>query len=203
MKHTIRTAAEIAQRSEIIEAVRHSEEVPFGIRAIERGHIVEGVWNSKASTPLQTPSSSKASSPVLNARNMLRKHKRESSLSTVSGLDIPEPALAPQIPREPCVDLEDYSLGDIGARAWDQISRGMQDLEAGRSAGDHPADGPGPAICLGRSVRATIYDLPASSSGPQLGRSCTSNGTFAPNSCPVWSRKAVSYSQRFHAGTTM
>ena len=31
--------------------IRPEEEVPFGIRAIERGCEVDGVWNSKTSTP--------------------------------------------------------------------------------------------------------------------------------------------------------
>ena len=36
-----------------------SDEIPFGIRAIEQGYKVEGVWISKTNTPLQTPISSR------------------------------------------------------------------------------------------------------------------------------------------------
>src|SRR5947209_2321846 len=50
-KHTDRIATEIEERGEMIEAIRNSEEIPFGIRAIERGCMVDGIWNSKATTP--------------------------------------------------------------------------------------------------------------------------------------------------------
>jgi hypothetical protein len=73
------------------------DEVPFGIRAIERGCEVNGVWNSKTNTPLQTPGNSNPGSPVIRPKDLgngllsLRKHRRELSASSVSNLEIPEP----------------------------------------------------------------------------------------------------------------
>ena len=176
-RHTIRNTTEIVERGEITEAATGSEEVPFGIRAIERGCMVEGVWNSKASTPLQTPSSSKTSSPVLKAKNTLKKHKRESSMSNVSGLDIPEPAVVPPNPRDAGVGLEYNCLGNVGMKARNQTARELLGLEDGRAQEDHLADGPGPAIYHDRSVTSTIYGLAPSRSRSQAR---PSKGTFSP-----------------------
>ncbi len=83
------------------QTTTREEEVPFGIRAIERGCEVDGVWNSRTNTPLQTP----AGSPVTRPKDLgngllgLKKHRRDLSLSTVSNLEIPEPALARPDPK--------------------------------------------------------------------------------------------------------
>lgn len=70
------------------------EEVPFGIRAIERGCEIDGVWNSKTNTPLQTPGNSNPGSPLMRPKDLgngllsLQKHRRNLSLSTMSYLEI-------------------------------------------------------------------------------------------------------------------
>jgi hypothetical protein len=88
------------------------EEVPFGIRAIERGCEIDGVWNSKTSTPLQTPGNSTPGSPVMRPKDLgdgfpgLKKHRRDPSLSMEPSLELPRPALArsdPVLP-EPSTD---------------------------------------------------------------------------------------------------
>jgi hypothetical protein len=164
------------------EAVRRSEEVPFGIRAIERGYVVEGVWNSKATTPLQTPTSSKASSPVLKAaKNTLKKHKRDSSLSNVSHVDIPEPALLTLNSRELVSELPNTPADKIGTTPRNHIAAGMVDMEHEMSARDHLADGPGPALYNDRPVTATSYGLPSSRSGTKVGPCLTSNGMLSLN----------------------
>ena len=99
-RHKLRIAAEIAERGEVTQTMRESAEIPFGIRAIEKGCEVEGVWNSKASTPLQTPLGSKAPSPIIRPKR-LQKGRRSSSLASVSALAMPEPALVTPASRQP------------------------------------------------------------------------------------------------------
>ena len=98
--HSKCKASDTAERGEMAQDAPQGEEVPFGIRAIERGCEVDGVWNSKTNTPLQTTGNSNPGSPLTlpkNLGNMLlsqKKHGREMSMSTVSNPEIPEPALA-------------------------------------------------------------------------------------------------------------
>ena len=180
-KHTNRIATEIEERGEMTEGVKNSEEVPFGIRAIKRGCMVDGVWNSKATTPLRTPSSSKAGSPVLKAKNTLKKHKRESSLSNVSQLDIPEPAFVPSKSTGPGIGFPKNPSEGPGTTPQYQVAAGMQHLEHGTFARDRLADGPGPALYHNRTVTATPSILPLSKSGSQPEQSWSSNGTLVPS----------------------
>ena len=90
----VREEMEKAECGEIQQDIRTSEEIPFGVKAIEQGYEVEGVWNSRATTPLHSPAlSSRGSSPARSA-NKLRKSNRESSVSSISILDMPENAQA-------------------------------------------------------------------------------------------------------------
>lgn len=82
----------MAERGEITENT--SEEVPFGIRAIEAGDEVDGIWNSRAATPLQAPSPksfSEPSTPTMKPQK-LQKARKFGSESSLSGLELPEPA---------------------------------------------------------------------------------------------------------------
>ena len=177
-RHTDRIATETEERGGMTEAVRHSEEVPFGIRAIERGCMVDGIWNSKATTPLHTPSSSKASSPVLKAKNKLKKHKRESSLSNVSQLDISEPAFVSSKSTGPGTGFPKVPSEEPGTTPRYQVVAGMQHLEHGTFARDCLVDGPRPALYDNRTVTTTPYILPLSKSGSQPGRTLGGKGTL-------------------------
>lgn len=67
-RRTARYAAEdAAEKAHGGQAAgRHGQsEVPFGVRCLEEGVDVEGVWSSNANTPLQSPKTSPASSPRL------------------------------------------------------------------------------------------------------------------------------------------
>ena len=75
-----------------MQQTRESDEVPFGIRAVEEGCEVEGVWNSKTNTPLQTAQSSCPGTPMMKPKNTLKK-KRDSSISTQSAFDTPKSAV--------------------------------------------------------------------------------------------------------------
>lgn len=96
------------------EIVGQGDKVPFGVRAIERGYHVEGVWNSKATTPLQTPPSSKPSSPVLRGKRIVKKNKRETIESNTSSPDIPELALIAPCPMDTTAGLVSESLAQFG-----------------------------------------------------------------------------------------
>jgi hypothetical protein len=180
-KHTDRIATEIEERGEMIEAVRNSEEIPFGIRAIERGCMVDGIWNSKATTPLHTPSSSKASSPVLKAKNTVKKHKRESSLPNVPQLDIPEPTSMPSKSTRLGTVFPKIPFEEPRTTSRYQVAANMQHLQHGTSARDHLVDGPGPALYHDRTVTAIPFVLPLSKSGPQPEQSWSSNGMLVPS----------------------
>jgi hypothetical protein len=105
--------ADTAERGEMTQTTSQQEEVPFGIRAIERGCEVDGVWNSRTNTPLQTPANSNPGSPVTRPKDLgngllsLKKHRRDMSLSTVSNLEFPEPALARAGPKGVAVSSTD------------------------------------------------------------------------------------------------
>lgn len=67
---------------------RSSDEIPFGAKAMLEDPDVEGVWNSRASTPLQSPVlEPRRSSP---SRNPFSRSRRNSSVSSASHLSIPD-----------------------------------------------------------------------------------------------------------------
>lgn len=79
---------EIAESAEIQERVRSSDEIPFGARAMLEAPEIEGVWNSRASTPLQSPvlAPRRSSSPSRLSLNLLSRSRRNSSVSSVPSL---------------------------------------------------------------------------------------------------------------------
>jgi hypothetical protein len=87
-------AEEQAERGEIVETVRTSEEIPFGIKALEEEPAIEGVWNARTATPLHTPPGSRGSSPRLGPSRKWHRSKRSSSISSISRLDIEDQAKA-------------------------------------------------------------------------------------------------------------
>lgn len=72
------------------------EDIPFGIRAIESGIEVDGVWISRSNTPNQSVPSSPASEPFNYMGPAHPKTAgspdRTSSVSNMSHLEIPQPA---------------------------------------------------------------------------------------------------------------
>jgi hypothetical protein len=181
-KHSNCIATEIAERGEMNEAVRPSEGVPFGIRAIERGCMVEGVWNSKTTTPLQTPPSSKANSPILKARNNLKKHKRDSSLSNVSHVDILEPTLVTPNSKKPGSRVPNIAPENIGIIRQNQVAPGILDLDLEISERYLHSDGPGPALYNNQPISATTCGRPPPKYGLQAGPSWVSSGTLSLSS---------------------
>jgi hypothetical protein len=94
---------EQAERGEVIEsALVGSEEIPFGAKALELEPAVDGVWNARTTTPLHTPAGSRGSSPRLGPSKRWHKSKRGSSVSSVSRLDIDEPARVVNQPGRCC-----------------------------------------------------------------------------------------------------
>ena len=134
-KYAIRMATEKAERGEMEHIAGPSHEVPFGIRAIERGCEVEGVWNSRTATPLQSARPTPQSSPMLAPTRKLRK-KRNSSMSTLSKLETAVATSAfkdrATTPTESAQTTEDSALSrgsqaSANARTSHQPDQGLRD----------------------------------------------------------------------------
>ncbi len=97
------------ERAEIRQRARSSDEIPFGAKAMLEDPDIEGVWNSRASTPLQSPVlAPRSSSHSRLSLNPFSKSRQDSSVSSFSHLDLPQrspsnasvEALSP-LPKEP------------------------------------------------------------------------------------------------------
>lgn len=88
---------------------RTSDEIPFGIRAIEQGCQVDGVWISKKNTPLQTPRSSRASSVHGDSPQTEKTETSASSASTVESRGVQHKQDAQQVPNGIVADSKDKS----------------------------------------------------------------------------------------------
>lgn len=142
-KHSKAKAADTAERGEMVQPTGQEEEVPFGVRAIARGCEVDGVWNSRTNTPLQTPGNSSPGSPVIRPKDLgnglvsINKHRRDRSLSTLSNLEIPESSLARQDPKalpESSTDTTSEAKSSSEKENADEISPDRQLSMRGRRA---------------------------------------------------------------------
>lgn len=99
-KYTALAKTKAAQKAEAIQrqpsAVRRKKEgndVPFGIRAIESGIEVDGVWISRSNTPANsTPGSPALSATKGHTAQPSAPSDRASTASNMSRLEIPQPA---------------------------------------------------------------------------------------------------------------
>ncbi|KAI0412002.1 hypothetical protein F5X98DRAFT_383137 [Xylaria grammica] len=74
-KHALLDEEKRARQTELRKSglpVRKRAEIPFGVRAIQSGVEVEGIWISRPVTPMEARSSSKASSTTLDIDSELR-----------------------------------------------------------------------------------------------------------------------------------
>lgn len=79
------------ERAEIRLRAQSLDGVPFGDKALNEEPEIEGVWNSRASTPLQSPVlGPRSSSPSRISINMFSKSRRNSSISSLTNLTLPE-----------------------------------------------------------------------------------------------------------------
>lgn len=79
---------------------RSSDEIPFGAKAMLEDPDVEGVWNSRASTPLQSPVlEPRRSSP---SRNPFSRSRRNSSVSSLSHLSLRDGKVSDQNTKKVC-----------------------------------------------------------------------------------------------------
>ncbi|KAK5956528.1 hypothetical protein OHC33_002013 [Knufia fluminis] len=79
------------ERAEIRQRIRSSDEIPFGAKAMLEDPDIEGVWNSRASTPLQSPVlAPRSSSHSRLSLNPFSRSRRNSSVSSLSQLDLPQ-----------------------------------------------------------------------------------------------------------------
>jgi hypothetical protein len=91
---------EKAERGELEQSIGLSEEIPFGIKALQEEPAIEGVWNARTATPLHTPPGSRGSSPRMGPLSRWHRSKARSSASSISRLDIDEKAQAMSQPRK-------------------------------------------------------------------------------------------------------
>lgn len=81
---------------------RRAQEIPFGIRAIQSGIEVDGVWISGSNTPAQSSPASRAPSIMLetDSSKSARSRERPSEQPNMGNLEAPRPALRqPSQPR--------------------------------------------------------------------------------------------------------
>ncbi|TGJ88164.1 hypothetical protein E0Z10_g532 [Xylaria hypoxylon] len=74
-KHSLLDEEKRARQTELRKSglpARRRAEIPFGVRAIQSGIEVEGIWISRPVTPMEARSSSKASSTTLDIYSELR-----------------------------------------------------------------------------------------------------------------------------------
>jgi hypothetical protein len=89
-----RAAEDVAERGEISESLPTSTDLPFGVKALNEGSSIEGVWDARTTTPLHGPTS-RNRSPLITPAKMLPRSKRDNSTSSIPTLDItdsPTPA---------------------------------------------------------------------------------------------------------------
>jgi hypothetical protein len=166
----------------MIQTTGHEDEVPFGIRAIERGCEVNGVWNSRTNTPLQTPGNSNPGSPVMRPKDLgngllsLKKHRRALSATAVSNLEIPEPGstkaeakTAPESPTDTMSEGKSSSEKEnAGESSQDgQLSmrgrRAYQPKTSSRKISYPPSSYPAPSSSRCISYPPTALQPPAAS----------------------------------------
>lgn len=73
---------------------RPSEEVPFGINALVEDTEVDGVWNSKASTPFHGKRQKTHSNSTVRPNFSLKKAKKNPSVSSASSVGIADTGVA-------------------------------------------------------------------------------------------------------------
>ncbi|KAL8794474.1 MAG: hypothetical protein Q9195_002947 [Heterodermia aff. obscurata] len=92
---------------------RKGREIPFGVRAIESGIEVDGVWISKSNTPYASTSGSPASSIVLepNSTKYKQGSERNSVAQNQRALDMPQPIHGHPIPGQGRTSTSPYLSG--------------------------------------------------------------------------------------------
>lgn len=84
-----RATEDQAERGEIQVPGRPSVDRPFGVKALDEGSSIEGVWNARTTTPLHGPTS-RNRSPLISPAKMFRRSRRNTSVSSIPSLDIAE-----------------------------------------------------------------------------------------------------------------
>lgn len=88
-----RVTEEEAERGELPVRVETGIQTEFGVKALDEGSSIEGVWNAHTVTPLQA-GRSRHNSPSFNPMKMFRRSRRNSLVSTIPPLDISIPSAA-------------------------------------------------------------------------------------------------------------
>jgi len=84
------------EKAQIKQELRSSDEIAFGDKAMIEDPEVDGLWNSRASTPLQSPVlAPHGSGPSRLSFNLFSRSRRNSSVSSLTNLKLPEPTTPP------------------------------------------------------------------------------------------------------------
>lgn len=81
MQHTISVKRGRSQR----------QQIPFGVRALESGIEVDGVWISGSNTPASTPGSPNSAVMKMQPTQRDQRSEASSSISEMSRIDVPQP----------------------------------------------------------------------------------------------------------------
>ncbi|KAI0109581.1 hypothetical protein GGR51DRAFT_99888 [Nemania sp. FL0031] len=103
-KHAVLDEEKRARQSELRKSGMRRVEIPFGVRAIQSGVEVEGIWISRPVTPTGARSSGRASSTTLDIDSELRREEKGKAVlgrptATVTELEPtpkPSPRLGPE-----------------------------------------------------------------------------------------------------------
>lgn len=88
-----RAGEDEAERGELQAHGRAGLDRPFGVKALDEGSSIEGVWNARTTTPLHGPTS-RNRSPLISPAKMFRRSRRNTSISSIPSLDIAESSSA-------------------------------------------------------------------------------------------------------------
>ena len=87
----MKTRSTDVEKADSRQRVRSSDDIPFGSKAMLEDPDIEGVWNSQASTPLQSPIlAPRSSSHTRMSLNLFSRSRRNCSVSSLSHLDHPQ-----------------------------------------------------------------------------------------------------------------
>jgi len=119
---------------------RRDAEIPFGIRAIQSGIQVDGVWISGTNTPVQSGPNSRAPSVILqpDLRNKSHSPERAAAAPSKPRLEIPQPAHRHSTQGRSSTSSRDSNLpygGPSDRLSADYLPRGRPTYQPRRSSG--------------------------------------------------------------------
>ncbi|KAI0542890.1 hypothetical protein GGR58DRAFT_1162 [Xylaria digitata] len=198
-KHALLDEEKRARQMELRKSglpARRRADIPFGVRAIQSGIEVEGIWISRPVTPIETQTSSKASSTTLDIDSELRPEGKGkavlgSSLIPTATVTEVEPIPRPSPRLSPAGSYLDQSIRqDIGGAstpgpqtAYLQLYHSQRPTNDYAHVARHLRSTPQPEGMAARHHIETY--IPTSSSSSM-------NSSLSPRTRPVMDRTSIS-----------